>query len=118
MKLNIITHTEFLLSPEDFKIEFERNKKRGMQTNQDRFSQDLLEGRLDRYKIGPDSYVIYKDGVLCGHSTDKVTLHNTATYHLSTPNITLFKVPKLEEKCAPSLESCVEIQYTREGEIK
>ena len=96
MRLQIISHEEYILSSKDFEIEKRKRKKDGMNNdNGANFLIDLSNGHLARYL---STYVAYTEGILCGQCRDRDILLENATYELCTSNISILKIPKRWEE--------------------
>lgn len=91
-RLNILSLENFIFESGEIALALE---KRGKKTrNGDAFLEDLDKGNFDRYQRGREEYVLYKTGILCGHSVHKEPLCFYAPFYLCTPNLTVFRVPE------------------------
>ena len=93
MRLQVITREEYVLSTEEFSRELrEKFKKPNFNSdNRVNFLWDFGTGELNRYR---GTYVVYKEGILCGQSKDKELLYRDAVFNLCSPDIDLYPVPK------------------------
>ena len=86
MRLQTIKLEEYVLCYEEFSIE---KLQKGKSDNKNSFERDFLNGGLNRYK---GTYVSYKDGILCGQSSDEELLRRNVYFFLCTPNVDIFRV--------------------------
>jgi len=79
----------YYLTHEEFRVQRELSI-RGT-NNRENFEKDLKSGELERY-IG--DFVAYKDGIRCGHHSDRKTLETYTFSRLTIGNLEIYHVPE------------------------
>ncbi len=105
-KLAQIIEEEYVLSSHEYKIRrFFRVKEKKSLDNKSSFLEDLHNKKLDRY-VNPavyiETFVLYKDGILCGQSKDREVLENEGKFALCEPNLAIYVIPANKQELNPT----------------